>query len=459
MFNMFLFLFTLAQILLTECKILQGHLVTRKNWAFLARFCFLTEQGTFRYDFELGGEEQDLKILLYYDAPDQWASVYPTNKTCSEKEAVLSDGIGQIVPLSLVTAEQSGCVKEDEIVRCLSYRKFRSSRPRWWFIALADCSSKTGLNVSYWISLTNGEGDFWREHFSADEFYILPELIAIACSYILLVILSFYVAVQLRARRLLHVSYKIFMGSALCQLVGVLFEVYSYTNLGLRGTVAGNASLLGQLLEALSDILYTVLMLLLALGFTVTKNVLTPRQIRWLVCFTSLISFCQFTLQIYQSDAFDPGLVLYVYESPPGYGLIILKLIAWIIFSLRCFKTVKKMSTKLHFYGSLFSLGSAWFLCHPLTVLCITLLVDEWVRESVAKGCSLCIVFMGHMIFLYITRPSMANKRFPFHIRTCQVAPISGEGQDHGYEPRYRAAATSVFTVSHLTPSATLYCS
>lgn len=79
------------------------------------------------------------------------------------------------------------------------------------------------------------------------------------------------------------------------------------------------------------------------------------------------------------------------------------------------------------------------------------MLVDEWVRESVAKGCSLWIVFMGHIVFLYITRPSMANKRFPFHIRTCQVMPIAGDGQDHGYEPRVRTAS-SAFTISHLPP-------
>lgn len=173
---------------------------------------------------------------------------------------------------------------------------------------------------------------------------------------------------QLRARRLLHISYKIFMASLLCQLVGILFEIYNYMNLGLRGITAENVSLMGQLLEACSDILYTVLMLLLALGFTVTKSILTPRQTRWLICFVCLHSFCQISLYIYQSDVFDPGLVLYIYESPPGYMLIALKLIAWIIFSLRCLKTIKKMSTKLHFYGSLFSLGSAWFLCHPLTV-------------------------------------------------------------------------------------------
>lgn len=119
----------------------------------------------------MGGKEQDLKILLYYDAPDQWPSVYPSNKTCIEKEAILWDGIGQIVPLSTLTSEQSGCVEEETTVRCSSHRRFRSSRPRWWFIALADCSSKTGLNVSYWISLTNApHGHFWKEHFSADEF-------------------------------------------------------------------------------------------------------------------------------------------------------------------------------------------------------------------------------------------------------------------------------------------------
>lgn len=104
----------------------------------------------------MGGNEQNLKILLYYDAPNQWPSVYPSNKTCMEKEAILWDGIGQIVPLSTSISEESGCVqKEDAITRCSNYRRFRSSRPRWWFIALADCSSKTGLNISYWISLTN----------------------------------------------------------------------------------------------------------------------------------------------------------------------------------------------------------------------------------------------------------------------------------------------------------------
>ncbi|EZA58329.1 hypothetical protein X777_01286 [Ooceraea biroi] len=375
-----------------DAKILRGDLVTPENWAFVARFCFLTERGTFRYHFTLGGQERNLNLLLYYDGEHQWPNVYPSNKTCEEKESVLDIEHGQVVPLNTSMSLSSGCTRgTDDVVQCDSQRRFISVRPRWWFVALADCSSTNGLNVSYWISLTNAPtGTFWKEHFSADEFCNL------------------HFALQLRSRRLLHISYKMFMASLLCQLLGALCEIYSYVNLGLRGTPVANAYLLGQLAEASCETL--TLMLLLALGYTVTKSVLTLPQIRWLAIFVGVTAFCQ--------------IFLYIYE---------------------------KMNTKLNFYASLLSMGSAWFLCNPLTVLTITIFVDRWMRESVAKASSLWMVFLGHVMFLYVTRPSVNNKRFPFHIRTCQVMPIGGHGQDHSYEPGPRTAVT-VFTIAQTWP-------
>lgn len=79
--------------------------------------------------------------------------------------------------------------------------------------------------------------------------------------------------------------------------------------------------------------------------------------------------------------------------------------------------------------------------------------MDKWVRESIEKGLSLWILFIGHITFLFVTRPSSANSNFPFHIRTCQVVPIDGEGQGHSYEPRDRTA-TTLFTLSHSPPPA-----
>ncbi|XP_011166464.2 transmembrane protein 145 [Solenopsis invicta] len=447
-----LLLFSIAHLSLlqhADAKILEGDLITRENWAFVARFCFLTESGTFRYHIELSGEERNLNVLLYYDGPSQWPTVYPSNKTCQEKQSILNIDYGQIIPLNTSWRESSGCVQNDDgIVRCDSQRRFISSRPRWWYIVLADCSSPQGLNVSYWISLTNAPpGTFWKEHFSADEFYILPLLIPTVCMYMIFTVLSLYIALQLRSRRLLHISYKLFIASLIFQLLGISFEVYSYVNLGLQGVPAMTAYLWSQLFEGCSEISYTVLMLLLALGYTVTRSVLTASQVRWIIVFVFITSFFQLSLVGYQVAAFDPGLVLYVYESPPGYFLIVLKLIAWFVFVARCFKTIRKLHVKLHFYSSLLFLGSLWFLFHPFMVLINTVFVDAWVRESIAKGSSLLIVFLGHIIFLYVTRPSVNNKRFPFHIRTFQVVPIGGQGQDHSYEPGPRTAVTA-FTIT-----------
>lgn len=39
-----------------------------------------------------------------------------------------------------------------------------------WYIAISNCGSDKGLDVTYRFKMTNGKpGEFWHEHFSADE--------------------------------------------------------------------------------------------------------------------------------------------------------------------------------------------------------------------------------------------------------------------------------------------------
>lgn len=60
--------------------------------------------------------------------------------------------------------------RETYIVRCHNAGTFISSRERWWYIAISSCGSDKGLDVEYRFKMTNGQpGDFWHEHFSADE--------------------------------------------------------------------------------------------------------------------------------------------------------------------------------------------------------------------------------------------------------------------------------------------------
>lgn len=56
------------------------------------------------------------------------------------------------------------------IVSCSNIGGFTSSRERWWYIAVSNCGSGKGIDISYQFRMTNGApGDFWHEHFSADE--------------------------------------------------------------------------------------------------------------------------------------------------------------------------------------------------------------------------------------------------------------------------------------------------
>lgn len=51
-----------------------------QNWAFLGRFCFLSEDGEFEYRIEFSEEMGVPNLLLYYDSDDQWPAIYKTTK-------------------------------------------------------------------------------------------------------------------------------------------------------------------------------------------------------------------------------------------------------------------------------------------------------------------------------------------------------------------------------------------
>lgn len=68
------------------------------------------------------------------------------------------------------------------IISCHNTGGFTSARNRWWYIAIANCNSKKGIDVRYRFKMTNGViGDFWHEHFSADE---MRKKIFMECNYL-----------------------------------------------------------------------------------------------------------------------------------------------------------------------------------------------------------------------------------------------------------------------------------
>ena len=105
-----------------------------------------------------------------------------------------------------------------------------------------------------------------------------------------------------------------------------------------------------------------------------------------------------------------------------------------------------------------------WFIAGPAFILSANTYIDKWVRESVVCAVLQFITFGGHLTFLVsilgttshfsnvspsrfqiLTMPSVANKNFPYHVRTTQIGIMELTGTSgastiqqfshHIYEP------------------------
>ncbi|RZC37360.1 transmembrane protein 145 [Asbolus verrucosus] len=546
-------------------KYLEGVIHTSDNWAFLARFCFLSEEGQFEYFLEFNEDQGVPNLLLYYDTDDQWPAVYKTGKTCFEKEAVLHVEQNQIINLTTrhyTLKELSGCAfkpdspttprpklttsttkitrkttrarrvertttrtttvelptprstattpntedtttatfdgfsnsptssedfshttvdfksqweniyeteaattigkapikkralkqsptpqnKTNRAINCHNARKFRSARERWWFIAISNCNGNKGIHVKYKILMTNGPpGDYWHEQFSADEFYILPVLMAFSVAYSFLMLATIMCTIELKSRQLLHTSYKIFVVSAIFQLFGIIISSAAYLKYAVNGLNPGKVRRVGAIFMGASETLYLLLLLLLAKGFTITRGRLPLAASVKLTIFMCLYVVTYISIFIYEANVFDPGEVLYLYESPAGYGLIILRVLAWVMFIYSTVFTLKHYPEKSNFYYPFNVCGTLWFVAGPAFILSANSYIDKWIRESVVCAALQFITFGGHLTFLILTMPSVANKNFPYHVRTTQIGimELTGTSGDstieqfghHVYEP------------------------
>lgn len=177
----------------------------------------------------------------------------------------------------------------------------------------------------------------------------------------------------------------------------------------------------------------------MAKGYTITRARLSSCTIIKLTVYVNVYIVGYISLYIYQSEDFDPGEVLNLYESPAGFGLCGLRLIAWIAFLISIGGTLNKFPEKGGFFYPFGLLGSVWLIGGPILTFIGIGVLDPWVRESVMCGAFAAVAFGGHAAFLWLTWPSRANTSFPYHVRTNHVGIASDDdGLDyprHAYEP------------------------
>eukprot|EP00118_Oscarella_pearsei_P017472 m.173184 g.173184 ORF g.173184 m.173184 type:complete len:365 (+) comp39094_c0_seq9:651-1745(+) len=306
----------------------------------------------------------------------------------------------------------------DESNNCLASRRFRLSRERWWYFAVSNCFSKKGVKLDYKLHMLN-PGGFWKAEYSADEQGILETDMSFLLFFVCLILWTCKRGVQLHQRGMLHVTFKLFAIALAIHTFSLLMLCIHYGLYGGDGVGSKPLKMLGRFSASISEVIFLLMVILFAKGWTVVRARLTNKSQLVLAILVTLYTVVYVSMFIWEAKAFDPGRVLYVYDSPAGYGLVALSFFAFCWFVSSVITTVKKFPEKARFYAAFSVVYSIWFLARPVIVLVSNFHVVDWVREKVVNAVNLNVALLAYVAFLIFTIPSL--KCFPFHLKTSQV--------------------------------------
>uniref|UniRef100_A0A1I7SSU0 GpcrRhopsn4 domain-containing protein n=1 Tax=Bursaphelenchus xylophilus TaxID=6326 RepID=A0A1I7SSU0_BURXY len=406
-----------------------GVISTDQNWVYLDRFCFVSNDGVLQYFFQYPVSHEIESIYLYFDTEDQWKAAYNSQKTCKEKEDLLDPSNNQIVHLTSDAPkyEDSSCKKVnitgEEWYQCMGNRSFYSQRPRWWYLALGNCDSTSGLYLEYSILMTNANiTNRWFYHFSFDEFYALPLTIVFMVLELIILVISITFTYILKSRNMLHPTFKMFLHALIFDISCVIALWLHYDRYADDGRGFPLLKFVGIMFRQISVVTFITLLLLLAKGYTITRRKISFLSVMKLLLFVAAFFLGHVTMMLWEILIFDPAKVTYMSESLPAYILAVLRILAWLWYIRSSYVTVRKYPLKRLFYMSLSVLMSFYFWSAPITLIIANFVLDNWVREEVMLAVESAVMVYGFCTFLVLTNPMPNNKNFPYHVRTNQIS-------------------------------------
>ena len=348
--------------------------------------------------------------------------------TCSEKYQVANSQLSAF-PLSSLyfTSTVSNETLTSHVTGQLD---FATPYPQYFYVAISNCLPTCTIShcqgpviLSYALSFTNGVDSFTQQ-FSYDEAGVLEMNILFSIFQAGTALLSLQIVKALKQKQKCHHTYKILVGSVFLYFLSLIVKIlhygqYASDGVGLRGYL-----ILGQLFYAASEISLVLLLILLGKGWTIVRRKITASGRVKIAIYISCYGCFYVAAIVYAALDNNAAVVSYFYASPPGFLVIVLRIVGYVWFSYSVFTTIKNYDSKKHFYGKFYVLYSAWLLSLPLFAS-IALLLPDWTRAKVIEGVSLSLHFLALLILVLMYNPDTRfNKSFPFHSKTKDMEDI-----------------------------------
>lgn len=119
-------------------------------------------------------------------------------------------------------------------------------------------------------------------------------------SYTFLLLAIFACGLELKTRHLYHCTYRLYTVSAVLQWSGVLLNSVTWAKYAVSGI--GPFTIFGGLFTGASEIMFLLLMLLMAKGYTITRARLSTASTVKITIFINLYVVVFISLYIYQAE-------------------------------------------------------------------------------------------------------------------------------------------------------------
>ena len=165
----------------------------------------------------------------------------------------------------------------------------------------------------------------------------------------------------------------------------------------------------------------------------------------------------------------DPADITYLYESPPGFVLMCMRLYALIWFLRAILITRLKYTRKRGFYWKFAVLGGLWMIALPFQVGLANLVIAVHLRPKFVFAFSVVLNVIFFLVMFFLFSPSRFNRAFPFHAKTSDMearAPAStswssggrgGAAQHNGVARTSASGGTSQSGGVEMTPNGPIF--
>jgi len=412
------------------------------SWLFLDKFAFFPAYGAapgnlhVKLDFPSKNLIDPTMLMYFMEDPEQttkndvrsefgyWEAVYAQQLTCPEIAQKATEGGGIFIQLRTAahsTSSFTGDAGETRTAFEMQFN-FTTSKTRWVFISVGNCAVKSSycngaycsnsLDVGYDLTMKNGDS-----FFSADEAWFKEVSIVFFVFYIILSGLTLYTRRLLKAEKKYHHSVRLLAYSIFASLCSTMFATILYCHYDNTGEHLSSIQGIGIMFSIVAEVLLLLMTILVGKGWTIVRRKISATGRVKIAIYITVYTVAYFTSWVYYAIFTDIATVNYIFATPPGTALVVLRILVFLWFSYCVYTTLRQYRQKKSFYRKFWFLLGLWILSLPI-LLGINNMVDVWFRAKLMYLLQLLVLFFVQTVLIVMYNPQHCdslNKNFPFH--------------------------------------------